>query len=103
MQVPVRESNQRRPRAASGRGLRPVRAPKGPGRGCAARGERPAWIGAGDQSPAAPPDEVRRGGVAYLVQTAQSFPEAASVHPAPVGDQLPGPIFIAVLPFTMAA
>jgi hypothetical protein len=38
----------------------------------------------------------------YRVHTAQSLPDAASVQPAP-GDQLPGPIFIARLPFTMAA
>lgn len=38
----------------------------------------------------------------YLVHTAQSFPDAASAHPAP-GDQLPGPIFMARLPLTMAA
>jgi hypothetical protein len=51
---------------------------------------------------------ARRNGLAaprflsYFVHTAQSFPEAASVQPAP-GDQLPGPIFMATFPFTMAA
>jgi hypothetical protein len=38
----------------------------------------------------------------YRVHTAQSLPDAARVQPAP-GDQLPGPIFIARLPLTMAA
>lgn len=73
--------------------------PNGPAAACSAAGPFACARGEG----AYPADSGAPSAPAYFFQTAQSLPEVARVQPAPLGDQLPGPIFIATLPLMMAA